>query len=77
MEGSMKEEILSIIAEVLYLEIGEISSELNLQSIDSLDYIEMIMTLEDEFGIEIPNEVAKKFETVQDIIEYIENEKRR
>lgn len=39
---------------------------------DSLDMIEMLMTLEEEFGISIPDEEAMKLSTVQDIVNYIE-----
>lgn len=41
---------------------------------DSLDMVEMIMALEDEFGISISDEEAQKIRTVQDAVEYIENE---
>ena len=39
---------------------------------DSLDTVELIMALEDEFGIEIPDEKAEKIKTVGETIEYIE-----
>ncbi|HNQ63550.1 MAG TPA: acyl carrier protein [Syntrophorhabdaceae bacterium] len=39
---------------------------------DSLDIVELIMALEDEYGIEIPDEDAEKMETVGDAIKYIE-----
>ncbi len=39
---------------------------------DSLDIVELIMALEDEYGIEIPDEDAEKMETVGDAIRYIE-----
>lgn len=39
---------------------------------DSLDIVELIMALEDEYGIEIPDEDAEKLETVGDAITYIE-----
>jgi acyl carrier protein len=40
---------------------------------DSLDIVELIMALEDEYGIEIPDEDAEKMETVGDAIKYIED----
>ena len=39
---------------------------------DSLDQVEVLMALEDEYGIEIPDEEAEKFVTVRDIVEYLE-----
>ncbi|MCS6939190.1 MAG: acyl carrier protein [Roseiflexus sp.] len=39
---------------------------------DSLDLVEMIMELEEAFGIEIPDEDAEKIVTVQDALNYIE-----
>jgi acyl carrier protein len=39
---------------------------------DSIDIVELIMALEDEYGIEIPDEDAEKLETVGDAITYIE-----
>ena len=39
---------------------------------DSLDIVELIMELDDEYGIEIPDEDAEKIETVGDAIRYIE-----
>ena len=40
---------------------------------DSLDLVELIMMLEDQFGGEIPDEDAEKLQTVQDAINYIKN----
>jgi acyl carrier protein len=39
---------------------------------DSLDIVELVMALEDEYGIEIPDEDAEKIETVGDAIRYME-----
>ncbi|MDR5658753.1 acyl carrier protein [Serpentinicella sp. ANB-PHB4] len=39
---------------------------------DSLDAVEIIMAAEDAFSIEIPDEDAEKFQSISDIIEYIE-----
>lgn len=42
---------------------------------DSLDVVELVMALEEKFGIEIPDEDAEKILTVADAIAYIENNK--
>lgn len=42
---------------------------------DSLDIVEMLMSLEDEFGVDIPDEEIEKMKTVGDVVAYIENNK--
>jgi|TARA_B100000686_G_scaffold202017_1_gene209018 acyl carrier protein len=42
---------------------------------DSLDTVELIMQLEEEFGLEIPDESAEKMTTVQSAVDYIEENK--
>ncbi|MFH1097262.1 MAG: acyl carrier protein [Candidatus Desantisbacteria bacterium] len=38
---------------------------------DSLDTVELVMALEEEFGIEIPDEDAEKIKTVNDVVNYV------
>ena len=40
---------------------------------DSLDAIDIVMSVEDEFGIEVPDEIVEKMESVNDIVTFIEN----
>lgn len=42
---------------------------------DSLDIVELIMAFEENFDIEIPDEAAEKIKTVQDVVNYIEENK--
>lgn len=42
---------------------------------DSLDIVELIMAFEEEFSVEIPDDVAEKIKTVKDTIEYIDSVK--
>ena len=42
---------------------------------DSLDQVELIMALEDEFGVEIPDEDAEKLKSVKDALDYIDSKK--
>ena len=42
---------------------------------DSLDIVELIMAFEEEFNVEIPDDVAEKIKTVKDTVEYIESAK--
>lgn len=39
---------------------------------DSLDAVEIIMAIEDEFGFEVPDEDAEKFQVIGDIVKYVE-----
>ena len=69
------ERIRRMIAEELGVEEAKITLETNILEdleADSLDVIDLIMTLEDEFGIEIPEEQVEKFHTVGDIVRYAE-----
>lgn len=42
---------------------------------DSLDIVELIMAFEEEFNVEIPDDVAEKIKTVKDTVEYIDSDK--
>lgn len=44
-------------------------------SADSLDIVELVMAIEDEFGLEIPDQAAENIVTVQDVINYIKENK--
>jgi len=75
----MERQILSVIANTLDFEIEEIYPEAALRNdliINSLDYREVIIALEEEFLVEIPDEKAEEFETIRDIIEYIKKERK-
>ncbi len=68
--------IKAIIAESLGVDINEVTdnaSFVNDLGADSLDTVELIMALEEQFGIEIPDEDAEKMQTVGQAIEYIKN----
>lgn len=42
-------------------------------SADSLDVVEVLMSIEDEFGVEIPDEEIENIKTIGNLVEYIEN----
>lgn len=71
----MLEKIRIMIAEQLGIDAEEVKAESSLQddlSADSLDLFELVVSLEEEYGIEIPSGDLEKVETVNDIIEYLE-----
>lgn len=71
---SIEARIREIIAEQLGLRIEEIKNEASfLEDLgaDSLDIVELIMAMEEEFDVEIPDEDAEKMLTVQDTIDYV------
>lgn len=70
------DKIKAIIAEQLGVEEDAINTETHLMKdleADSLDAVEIIMAIEDEFDIEIPDEDAEKFQTVSDLVNYVES----
>ena len=72
------ERIRDIIAEQLDVDKESITPETNLMKdleADSLDAVEIIMAIEDEYGIEIPDEQAEEFQVVKSIVEYVEANK--
>ena len=72
----MFDKVKELIEEKLNLEGVEITPDSKFKEdleVDSLDLFELVMALEDEFGVEIPTEDLEKIATVGDIIEYIES----
>lgn len=53
----------------------EATSLINDLEADSLDAVEIIMAIEDEFGVEIPDEEAEGFKNIGDIIKYVDANK--
>ena len=75
---SRREKVKDIIIEQLQVDESEVTMDTNLMkdlSADSLDAVEIIMAIEDEYGIEIPDEEAEKFQTVRDLVKYVEEVK--
>ena len=69
------ERVRTMLAEQLEIDEDRITMDSNIMEdfdADSLDVVDMVMSLEDEFGIEVPDEDAEKFQTVSDIVSYVE-----
>lgn len=69
------EKLKAILSEQFDVEEDEITSETNIQEdlgADSLDVVDLIMSIEDEFEVEIPDEDVENIKTVDDVVKYIE-----
>lgn len=76
--SDLMEKIKSIIAEQLNVDEAEVQPEAHFiddLGADSLDTVELVMALEEEFGVEISDEDAEKIQTVGDVMKYIEQHK--
>jgi acyl carrier protein len=71
----MKDQLFTLIADELSVDKEQITLESNLQDdlgADSLDAIQLIMSIENEFDITIPESEIDKLKTVADVMKYIE-----
>lgn len=69
------EKVKEVVAEQLDAEVEDMTMETSLMKdldADSLDAVEIIMALEDEFDVEIPDEDAEGFKSIGNIVDYIE-----
>jgi acyl carrier protein len=74
--ASVEEKVKHIIVEQLGVDEDEVKAEASFVDdlgADSLDVVELVMALEEEFGLEISDEDAEKITTVKMAIEYIQN----
>jgi acyl carrier protein len=72
------EKVQKIIAEGLNISLDKITMETHLVDdlgADSLDAVELIMALEDEFGLEVDDDAAQNMKYVKDLVNYIEANK--
>lgn len=72
----MLERVIAVLADKLSKDEAEITAENSIREdlgADSLDMVEIIMGLEDEFDIEIPDEDAANIKTVAEVVSYVES----
>jgi len=75
MAENIAEKVTEIIVEQLGVSADQVKPESNLiedLGADSLDAVELVMAVEEEFGIEVPDEEAEKLRKVGDIISHVE-----
>ena len=73
---SVEEKVREIIVDQLGVDEKQVTDEaafIDDLGADSLDTVELVMALEEEFDVEIPDEEAEKISKVQDAIDYIKN----
>jgi acyl carrier protein len=71
---SVEKRVREIVAEQLERDVNDVKGEsafIDDLGADSLDIVELVMKMEEEFGIEIPDEEAEKIKTVNDVVAYI------
>ena len=74
-EKTIEQKVKDIIVEQLGVNADQVTSDAKFiedLGADSLDTVELVMALEEEFGQEIPDEEAEKLQSVGDVIKYIE-----
>ena len=74
-----EKKVKEILSKQLNVEVSKIGPETNIATdlgADSLDLVEILMSLEDEFSISIPDEAIPGIKTVKDLVDYIENAKK-
>ncbi len=72
---ALSERVNSIVTDQLGVDKESLSPEANLLDdlgADSLDVVELVMALEEEFGIEVPDDDVENMRTIRDIVQYIE-----
>jgi acyl carrier protein len=75
-EKEIFDKVQKIVSEQLGVEASEVTPQASFANdlgADSLDTVELVMALEEEFDIEIPDEAAEEIATVQSAVDYISN----
>jgi len=75
---NIKERVMERIAKAIDIDLDSKSATEESEFIkdlgaDSLDLVELIMAIEEEFGLEIPDDEAEKLKTIGDVVSYIQN----
>jgi acyl carrier protein len=79
-DKTVEQKVCDIVVEQLGVKLEQVTPEAKFiedLGADSLDVVELVMALEEEFGNEIPDEEAEKLTTVGDVIKYIEDSRQK
>ena len=72
------DKVKEIIADQLSVKVDDIKEDTNIAEelgAESLDLVEILMSLEDEFGVSIPDEAIPEIKTIKEIVDFIESHK--
>ena len=73
---SIFEKLQEMIADQLEIDVEDITYDSNILDdlgADSLDVVDLVMSIEDEFGMEVPDEALENIRTIEDMVKYIED----
>ena len=71
----MQDKVIKLISDATKVDLAKITPDTSFVddlNLDSLDIVELMMKMEDEFGVEIPEEDAEGLKKVKDIVDYLE-----
>ena len=71
----MQDKVMKLISDATKVDLAKITPDTSFVddlNLDSLDIVELMMKMEDEFGVEIPEEDAEGLKKVKDIVDYLE-----
>ena len=75
----INDKVKKIIADQLSVKVEDVKDDTNIAEelgADSLDLVEILMSLEDEFGVSIPDEAIPEIKTINHIVDFIESHKK-
>ena len=74
----MQDKVIKLVSEATKVDASKISADTSFiedLNLDSLDIVELMMKMEDEFGVEIPEEEAENLKTIKNVVTYLESKK--
>lgn len=72
----MKEKLLEIIADQFGKDVDELNPSINFKddlNADSIDLVELVMSMEEEFNISVSDDELKNLNTIQDVLDFVED----